>query len=101
MRPVGLLAIGALTALAAVGPGFSAASAPEPMTPEPAPAATGRAHLVFRAEASAVLEGRVTVIERRSDRVVVEELRATCAADCAQRRLAMTAPRAPLPPVRE
>jgi len=105
MRIIGMTAAGALLALCAVGPALAIAptAAPDPATPElAAPATTGRAHLVFRADdASPVVEGRVTVIERRTDTVVVEEISSSCAGDCPHRRLAMAAPAAPIPPVRE
>jgi len=105
MRIIGMAAAGALLALCSVEPALAVAPAPtpDPTAAElPAPATTGRAHLVFRADdTSPVVEGRVTVIERRTDTVVVEEISSSCTGDCPHRRLAMAAPAAPSPPVRE
>ena len=60
----------------------------------------GQAHLVFRSDdRETALEGRVTVVERRSGVVVVEELSQACDEACQRRKLAWAEP--PQPPVRE
>jgi hypothetical protein len=95
---------GAVLALGCAERALADQTPPAPATPAPAPALTspisGQAHLVFRSDDRAdAIEGRVTVVERRSGVTVVEELSSACDEACARRRLALAD--TPEPPVRE